>query len=81
MITELCPAQNVVGVTLIRIMCCMNNTATSSHHKLPRCLASTVPGSIHVSLNTLGAKILVDNLKCKLNIHIKQMEEIHQYVP
>lgn len=43
-ITELCPAQNVVGVTLIRIMCCMNNTATSTHHTLPRCLGSAVPG-------------------------------------
>lgn len=36
-ITELSPAQNVVGVTLIRIMCCMNNTATSTQHTLPRC--------------------------------------------
>lgn len=41
-ITELCPPQNVVGVTLIRIMCCMNNTAISTYHTLPRCL-----GSIH----------------------------------
>lgn len=30
-ITELCSPPNVVGVTLIRIMCCMNNTAGSTH--------------------------------------------------
>ncbi len=34
-ITELSPAQNAVGVMLIRIICCMNNTATSTHH-IPR---------------------------------------------
>lgn len=41
-ITELCPPQNVVGVTLIRIMCCMDNTAIATYHTLPRWVLHTL---------------------------------------